>query len=278
MKKVIPATLMCDFYKISHREQYPKGTEKIYATWTPRGSRRPNVNKVVAFGFQRFIKEYLIDYFNDNFFSRPEQDVVNEYVRVIKYTLGVENPDASHISALHKLGYLPIIMYAVPEGTRVPLRCPMMTIENTQSEFFWLTNYLESLMSAELWLGMTDATIADEYKQVLMKYALETNGDTSFVQFQGHDFSYRGMGGTDCAEKAGAGHLLSFVGTDTIPAILGLEHYYNTNIEKELVGMSINATEHSCQCAGTPEQEIWEEETYQVWVDKDGNEVEEVKK
>lgn len=251
MKKNIPATLMCDFYKISHREQYPKGTEMIYATWTPRGSRRPNVNEVVAFGFQRFIKEFLIDYFNENFFKRTEQEVVEEYVRVIKYTLGVENPDASHIVELHKLGYLPIAIYAVPEGTKVPLRCPMLTIENTLPKFFWLTNYLESLMSSELWLGMTSATIANEYRELLDKYAELTGSDKNLVQFQGHDFSYRGMTTSVSAEKSGSGHLLSFTGTDTIPAILALENYYGANIEKELVGCSIPASEHSTMCANT---------------------------
>ena len=246
-----PATLLCDFYKVSHREQYPEGTELIYSTWIPRSNKYyPSCNKVVAFWFQAFIKKYLIDYFNENFFNKKKKDIIDEYVRVIQYALGVSNPDSKHISDLHDLGYLPIKIKALPEGTRVPMRVPMLTVENTHPSFFWLTNYLETLMSCELWQPSTSATIADQYKQILSKYALETAGSVDGVEFQGHDFSMRGMCGLEAAASSGSGHLLSFVGTDTIPAIVNLEKYYNADIESELVGTSIPATEHSVMCAG----------------------------
>jgi len=245
----LPATLLCDFYKISHREQYPEKTELVYATWTPRMSRIENVDSVVAFGFQSFIKKYLIDFFNENFFNRYTADVINEYVRVIKHTLGVENPDYSHILELHKLRYLPIKIQAVKEGTKIPIRVPMLTIHNTNPKFYWLTNYLETLMSAEMWMPTTSATIANEYRKLLDEFAIDTVGNTEFVPFQGHDFSMRGMASLESAMASGAGHLLSFVGTDTIPAIIYHEKYYNANIEKELVGTSIPATEHSVMCA-----------------------------
>lgn len=257
-KYIYPATLLCDFYKVSHREQYPKDTELIYSTWTPRMTRIKGVDKVVAFGFQAFIKEYLVDYFNENFFSRPLEDVVAEYKRVIKHTLGIEDPDASHIEALHNLGYLPVAIFAVKEGTRVNIRTPMLTIENTEAEFFWITNYLETLMSCEMWQPTTSATIAYEYRQLLDKYAEETNGDLSGVDFQGHDFSMRGMSCLESAKASGAGHLLSFTGTDTIPAILYHEQFYGADIEKEFVAGSIPATEHSVMCAhGTNEFESY---------------------
>lgn len=251
-----PATLLCDFYKISHREQYPKNTQKIYATWTPRTSRLENVNEVVFFGLQAFIKEYLIDYFNDNFFIRSEDNVVKEYERVIKYTLGKTEVDSSHIKNLHRLGYLPIKIKAVNEGETIPVRVPMFTIENTVDEFFWVTNYLETLMSCMLWQPMTSATISKEYRKILDKFAIETTGSTDGVQFQGHDFSMRGMSSLESAKSSGAGHLLSFTGTDTIPSILYMEQYYNANIENELVGTSIPATEHSVQCSYGQEDEI----------------------
>jgi len=243
----LEATLLCDFYKISHRAMYRKGTEVVYATWTPRASRMKGVNEVVAFGFQAFFKELDI-LFENNFFSRPKTDVVREYKRVIKYTLGVDDPDAKHIEALHDLSYLPISVKALPEGTLVPLRVPMLTIQNTKPEFFWFTNYIESLASSELWQPSTSATIAHEYRKMLDRYALETVGNTEFVPFQGHDFSFRGLSSLKSAILSGMGHLLSFVGTDTIPAIQGAEILYNANIEKELVGTSIPATEHSIQC------------------------------
>jgi nicotinamide phosphoribosyltransferase len=127
----------------------------------------------------------------------------------------------------------------------------MVAIENTDSEFYWLTNYLETLMSCTIWLPMTSATAAYEFRQMLNRFAKMTDPSGAGVppQFQGHDFSMRGMGSLEDACKSGAGHLLSFVGTDTIPAISFLEHYYFANVDEELVGTSIPATEHSVMCA-----------------------------
>lgn len=246
---IYPATLLCDFYKISHREQYPKGTEKIYSTWTPRASRFPEIKGVVAFGVQAFVQEYLINYFNKYFFSRPVEDVVHEYARVISATLGTKNPYTGHISALHALGYLPLRIRAVKEGTEVPIRVPLLTVENTLPKFFWVTNYIETLMSCSLWQMCTSATLAKRFQQVLTQWAVKTGGPRDFVQFQGHDFSMRGMGSLETAKYSAAAHLLSFVGTDSIPGILFLEEYYGADVEKELVGTSIPATEHSVMCA-----------------------------
>lgn len=241
------ATLLCDFYKVSHRQMYPKGTELVYSTWTPRASRMDGVDEVVAFGFQYFLKK-VNKIFDEDFFSRSKDEVVSEYIRTLKFTLGVQNPDTQHIEELHDLGYLPLEVKALTEGTLVPLRVPMLTIQNTDPRFFWVTNYIETLASSELWQASTSATIAYEYKKILDRYAMETVGNTDFVQFQGHDFSMRGMSSLDSAISSGMGHLLSFVGTDTIPAINASEYYYNANIEKELIGTSIPATEHSIQC------------------------------
>lgn len=249
--------LLCDFYKISHRAMYPKGTEIVYSTWTPRASRMKGVDKVVHFGTQAFIKDFLIDFFNINFFGQPKKDIVADYKRVLKYTLGVVDADTKHIEDLHDLGFLPLSIKALPEGALVPLRVPLLTIENTDKRFFWLTNYIETLMSCELWQASTSATIAHEYRKILNTAALETVGNTDFVQFQGHDFSMRGMSSLGSAMTSGMGHLLSFVGTDTIPAIQAAERLYNANIEKEMVGTSIPATEHSIQCAyGNDEEYI----------------------
>lgn len=241
--------LLADFYKLSHRRLYPNKTEMVYSTWTARTSRMTKVEKVVAFGFQAFLQKYLIDYFEENFFSRPLSEVLHEYTRIVKYTLGDQNPDTTHIEELHQLGYLPLHIKAVPEGTAVPLRVPMLTVYNTDDRFYWLTNYIETLASCEMWLPSTSATIANEYRKLLEKYALETAGDAGFVQFQGHDFSMRGMSCVESAVSSGMGHLLSFAGTDTIPAISGAEYYYNADVETELVGTSVPATEHSVMCA-----------------------------
>lgn len=246
--KSLNSMLLCDFYKIAHRFMYPVGTEIVYSTWTPRASRMKGVNEVVVFGQQAFIKNYLIKFFNENFFNIPLSEIVEDYKRTLKFTLGVQDADTTHIAELHNLGYLPLLIKALPEGTVAPLRVPTMTIQNTDKRFFWLTNYIESLASSELWQPATSATISREYRKILDKYSLETVGNTDFVQFQGHDFSMRGMSSLQSAISSGMGHLLSFVGTDTIPAIQSAEILYNANIEKELIGTSIPATEHSIQC------------------------------
>lgn len=262
-KTIYPATLLCDFYKVSHKDQYPEKTQVIYSTFTPRSNKYfPQANGAVVFGIQSFVKKFLIDYFNTHFFSRPKEDVVAEYVRYIKFTLGVENPDASHIEELHDLGYVPVKLSALKEGTIAPIKVPVLAIENTDPRFFWVTNYLETLMSAEIWYPMISATIAYEYRKLLDKYALKTVGSTEGVGFQGHDFSLRGLEGIEAGATSGAGHLLSFTGTDTIPAIAFHEAYYNANIEKELVGASIPATEHSVMSAGTDADSRDEYEMY----------------
>lgn len=247
--------LMADWYKIGHPFQYPEGTTLVYSNLTPRSSRL-KTDKMVFFGLQYFIKEYLIDYFNDNFFSQPIEKVLDDYQRRVKTSLGGDLPSYEHIKALHKLGYLPIRIKALPEGSRVNLRVPCLTIVNTQPEFYWLTNFVESLMSAVLWQPCTSATIAYEFRALLDKYAEETGTPKDFVQWQGHDFSFRGMSSFESSYVSGMGHLLSFTGTDTIPAIDALERYYNANADFELIGGSVPATEHSVMSSGLKDGEF----------------------
>ncbi len=240
--------LLCDFYKLAHRRMYPPGTELVYSTWTPRGTHLPGVTEFVWFGLQAFLKGRILDEFQRAFFEAPKHQVVESYRRLVGHTLGGD-PETQHIEDLHDLGYLPIRIRALEEGTVVPLRMPVMTIQNTDPRFFWLTNYLETLMSCELWQPSTSATIAREYRKLFGEYAKRTGEDGSFCQFQGHDFSMRGMGSLESAVGSGMGHLTSFVGTDTIPAIEAAELYYGADVGRELVGTSVPATEHSVQCA-----------------------------
>jgi nicotinamide phosphoribosyltransferase len=250
-----------DFYKADHRRQYPEGTTKVYSNFTPRSSKLAKVGpdydgKVVFFGLQGWAKWFLQHTWNYNFFHRPKVEVVEQYRRRMDTSLGPGAISVEHIEALHDLGYLPIRIKALPEGSRVNMRVPVLTIENTMPEFFWLTNYLESVMSAELWKPCTSATTAYEYRKMLVKYAKATGSPVEFVDFQGHDFSFRGLSGLHDAHSSGAGHLLSFVGTDTVPAIDYLENYYHADANKEIVGTSVPATEHSVMCMGTKDGEI----------------------
>lgn len=252
----------CDFYKVGHKAMYPKGTEVIYSNFTPRsnklapsaGDNKPT--KVLFYGLQGFIKSFLIEQFNKNFFNRTKEEVIAKYNRRMNTSLGQGSVDSSHIAALHDLGYLPIEIKALPEGSLVDIKIPVLTVKNTLPEFFWLTNYLETVFSNELWKQITTATTAFEYRKILTRFAKDTGAPLDFVLWQGHDFSYRGLSGIADATSS-SGHLVSFLGTDTIPAIDYLEAYYgglNT-----FVGGSVPATEHSVMCAGGKETE---EETF----------------
>ena len=238
----IPAILAADAYKMSHRKQYNPDTSVVYSTWTPRKSRLSGVEEVVVFGIQYFIKSYLIDCFNQTFFSRPKAEVMSEFKRIMK---SYGDTDVSHWESLYDLGYLPLKIDSLEEGSLCPIRVPMFTIQNTKPEFYWLTNFIETIMSTEIWKPMTSATIAREYRKLLEEWAEKTCDDNSHVDFQAHDFSMRGMAGLDAACSSGAGHLLFFKGSDTIPATFWLEAFYNANVDEELVGCSIPATEHS---------------------------------
>lgn len=253
---MIQPLVYTDFYKTDHRKQYPKGTEYVYSNFTARESRIEGINEVVVFGIQYFIKEYLIKRFNKEFFQVEKGWAIKKYKKRLDNALGKDAVMIDHIEDLHDLGYLPIHIKALAEGTKCPLRVPCLTIINTDPKFYWLTNFLETLLSNSLWCAMTSATIANHYRGMLDQYAKETSDAPDFVDFQGHDFSMRGMSSMESACVSGAAHLLSFKGTDTIPAIDFLEEYYNADSNKELIGASVPATEHSVMCLGGLEDEI----------------------
>lgn len=255
--------LLVDSYKIHHQKMYPEGMTKLYSNFTPRKSRMKGIDGVVVFGIQHFILEYLIEKFNKEFFINNErinlidgrgkgknENIKNRIIAEYKRHCPV---DTTHIETLWDLGYLPIEIKALPEGTICPIGVPCLTITNTHPDFAWLVNYLETLLSCMLWQSITSATIAHQYKKLLTKYAKETTGSAEGVQWQGHDFSMRGMSSPESAILSGMGHLLSFTGTDTIPAIYQLENSYNA---VGLIGASVPATEHSVMCMGEKESEI----------------------
>lgn len=254
-----------DFYKTDHRRQYPEGTSVVYSNFTPRSARLAPVlpeyfdGKIVWFGLQAFIKDYLIDEWNRTFFNQPKEVAVAKYKRRLDTSLGKDSVPMDHIEALHDLGYLPIRIKSLPEGSRVNIGVPPLTIVNTHRGFFWLTNDLETVSSAELWKPSTTATIAFEYKKLVDYWARETGVDLMdprFTMFQCHDFSFRGMSGRKDAAISGMGHLLSFAGSDNIPAIDAAENFYGADAENELIAASVPATEHSVMCMGTQENEI----------------------
>ena len=231
----------------------------IYYNWTHRSCKYfPEASEgSVVFGIQYLIMEYLIKQFNENFFNLPKAQAIMEFHDRVDNFVGISNVGIEHIEALYDLGYLPIEIKALPEGSVCPIRVPMMTIKNTLPEFFWLTNYLETLISSVLWLPCTSATSARLYKKELKRHAKRTSfpGDVN-IGFACHDFSMRGMAGIEAAIVSGMAHMTSFCGSETIPAIRAVEEYYNADSSKELVAATVPATEHSVMCAGGKEDEL----------------------
>lgn len=253
------AMLLTDGYKLDHRRQYPKGTEFVYSNWTPRSNEYfPEAKDgAVVFGIQYFIKKYLLETFDKDFFNLPEDVAVNSFKRRIDTFLGENGVGTEHIRALHRLGYLPLHIKALPEGSICPIRVPMLTVVNTHPDFFWLTNFIETLISCELWLPMTSATTARCYRKELERHAEKTGFSADVpLGFLCHDFSMRGMAGLEASITSGLGHLTSFVGSETIPAISAAEGYYNIDAEKELIAATVPASEHSVMCAGGKEDEF----------------------
>lgn len=236
-----------DFYKVGHVHQYPKGTELIFSNFTPRKSMIPGVNHSVFFGLKYFIERYLIQ--SMEYFSPIDE--YKDYNNFIEKTLGLGNTNY-HMHRLLDLGYLPLSIYALPEKTVVPCGVPALVVYNTDPEFYWLPNMIETILSCTLWGPSTSATIAREYRVLLDEFAKDTSSCPEFVDYQAHDFSMRGMYGLEAAKMSGASHLQYFKGTDTIPAIIFNNEYYGAPIGFS----SVPATEHSVMSAGGHDNEF----------------------
>ena len=242
MKRTNPM-LLIDFYKAVHAEMLPKGITKSVSYFTPRMSRVKRWNEVVMFGLQGFIKTYLIDYFNEEFFGKSFEEAIGEYKRIMDATLGAKAYKIEKIEKLHRLGYLPI------EGTMVPMQVPMFGITNTHPDFAWLPQALESLISAESWHPMLAATVGYTYRQIVNKYYDLTCDDNIPRARALGAFDFRGEECTESAVKAGAGWCLSFLNTATVPTIPYLEQNYNCDCTKEPVAFGSPSTEHSVMCS-----------------------------
>lgn len=241
--------LLIDFYKAVHAEMLPKGMTKSVSYFTPRMSRIKRWDQVVMFGVQGFIKTYLIDYFQENFFDKTLEEVITPYKRIMDATLGAQAYKIEKIEKLHKLGYLPIEIIALPEGIRVPMHVPMFGITNTHPDFAWLPQSLESLISAESWHPMIAATVGYTYRQIVNQYYDQTCEETVSRARALGAFDFRGEECTQSAIKAGAGWCLSFLNTATVPTIPYLEQNYHCDCTKEPVAFGSPSTEHSVMCS-----------------------------
>lgn len=241
--------LLIDFYKAVHAEMLPKNITKSVSYFTPRMNRVKRWDKVVMFGLQGFIKTYLIDYFNEEFFDKPFEEIIYEYKRIMDASLGKDAYKIDKIESLHKLGYLPIEIVALPEGTIVPMHVPMFGITNTHKDFAWLPQSLESLISAEMWHPMLAATVGMTYRGIVNHYYDLTCEDNIPRSKALGAFDFRGEECLESAVKAGAGWCLSFLNTATVPTIPYLEKNYFCDCTKESVAYGSPSTEHSVMCS-----------------------------
>lgn len=229
MKLAKNIILNTDSYKVSMWKQYPVGTTGVYSYIESRGGK---YDQTVFFGLQAFIKEYLLDPI-----TQADIDVADEILTAHGEPFNREG--WQYILDTHG-GYLPVVIRAVPEGTVVPVKNVLATIENTDPQCFWLTTWLETALLRAIWYPTTVATQSWTIKQVITDY-LKKTGDTALIDFKLHDFGARGVSSLESAGIGGAAHLVNFMGTDTLSGILYAREFYNAGI----AGFSIPAAEHS---------------------------------
>jgi nicotinamide phosphoribosyltransferase len=261
MYKINPM-LAIDSYKLSHMTQYPENSTKVYCNLTARSFNHIEKQfpkgffnkKAVVFGLSSSIQE-VVESFQEEFFDKPLEPFLEEFKAIVRPFIG-DNSDEiliENITKLHELGYLPLEFKILPEGTEVGANIPMMTWTNTHDDFAWLPNYLETFLSSQTWKLSTCATIAKVYRNIFDHFAKKTGVASEFVDFQGHDFSSRGMSGTIDAGRCGSAHLTSFKGSDAVLSVPYINKYYNSNGETPFVAGSVPATEHSVCCLGVEE-------------------------
>lgn len=267
----IPTILESDFYKQAHAEQYPKGTDKLISYATARMSRIKGSDELIVFGIQAFVKRFIIDSFNRTFFNVDFDKAMEFYELVIGNTFPLKYVDREKFKKLHELGYLPIEIGCLPEGTKVPIRnafklpegqcqVPFMYIINTEPGFAWVTEFLESLTSSEIWYPMCVANQAYHYRDIVNKWYNTTGCEPGTEKSAISEFGFRGGKGKEAATLASSAFLTSFNKTATIPAIIYNAMYYNEDMDNGRIGGGMISTEHSVMCSNYAVDE--DEETF----------------
>ena len=236
-----------DVYKLGHAGMYQKGSDLVYGNLTPRSNRLFKAptgydGKMVVLGTHAGVQELHSNW--ERFFKMDKADALTIYMEMVNTALGEGTVSVENMSDLHDLGYLPIRVKSLKEGSRVNMKVPVLTIKNTIGKFYWIVNFLETSISQITWPTMTTATIAAEYRRILTKWALLTGTPVEFVDWQAHDFSARGLMGPEAAARVGVGHLASFYGSDTVQAAHYIKAMYDVSNVSILFG-SVPATEHA---------------------------------
>lgn len=253
-KPINPLTYLTDSYKVSHIGFEIEGVQEIYSNFTARFDKY--IAEMIGEGWDKHYVVFGTQYamlemqhlFRTGFFDRPKAEVMAEMKDMFIPYIGWNKYE--HFEALHDLGYLPIVVRALPEGTLAPVGCPFLTVRNTKPEFEWISNYLETLFSVLIWKPLTIATVARHYRLVTNKFALKTTASLVGTEWQNHDFHVRGASGWQSAAINGCAFLLSSCGTDNMPSLDYAERYYGSTNKQGLLAGSVAAGEHSVTTLG----------------------------
>ena len=238
--------LYSDSYKQCHPVMYPDNQEYLVSYLTPRKAMNKDFPKMVVYGVQPFIVD-MMDAF-DTFFAADLDWVMYDYDHYIDAHLGLDNVARDRIVELHELGYLPLEIRALPEGTVVDMGVPIVEMRNTHPRFAWLVQWVECLLQTEVWPMCAYATVGYEYHKVAEKwYSKTAPGANPFMAMA--DFGFRGMSCLEDATRCSASWLLSFNKTSTIPALPYLDDYYSADCAKNGIGIGAVSTEHSVMAA-----------------------------
>lgn len=238
--------LLTDFYKLTHILQYRPELRELTSYLTPRGSRLKGVDKVVFFGLSAYVHSYVVKNFNDNFFNRPWEEVFEEIYDVLTnglgYTFPMKDRTCKEIQSLHELGYLPVEINAVVEGTLVPMGVPCLEIKSTNPRFFWVGQALEASLSAAIWHPMVSATIAREYRKIARGAFSATVENGIDERTAMCDFSMRGQESNESAVNASVAWLTSMWNSSTVAARKHIQDVYG-KCDGNVRGLT--STEHS---------------------------------
>lgn len=253
----INAMHITDGYKVAHASQYAEGTQYVSSNYTPRdfgyaptaSGLRPS--HMVYAGLQYAVKEYIINIWNVSFFQKPKEEVLAKFARRIRNYLGTGQGAATYdmLSRLHDLGYMPIRIKSLPEGSRVNAGIPVFTVTNTVEGFGPLVNYLETVLSNVVWPVCNSASLMEQYYLLAKEYGAATGASEEYwLPIAIHNFALRGHRGIEDGIISAFGHTLFHKGTDTFAVIDFIEDYYNGDSDKEVIGVSVNASEHATVC------------------------------
>lgn len=245
MRSDIMMMLMSDTYKHTHPRMYPQNLTKLVSYLTPRKNMSPEFPNMVFFGLQPFLMDYLVEGFNYQFFEKPLKYVEKKYKHYMDIQIGVDNIEWSKIKALHELGYLPLEIRALPEGSVVNMGIPVVEMTNTHPDFAWVVQWVECILQAELWAPCAYATVGKAYHDLAEKYYNSTAEYDADPFMAMADFGMRGMSCMEDSIRASASWLLSFDKTSTIPALPYIDGYYAADCTVNGIGRGAVSTEHS---------------------------------